>query len=236
MKQRPAQPPLHIRTSQTKVSPGLKNYTRFLNNLSSLSQPSVETHVHPGHCIPHPPVRRWRSSSFANQPPTTIIKPLSTSQPPKRPGSGPDPLSSPGPSPTPSPSQSLNLRTSLGPLPSRPPQFVTTPANSRTTQGVTPPPSTNIPRPPQGALYKRAQSVGVTSHVSAEAARLKLIERATKARLYLLHQSGPNRFLIGGDAPDSRFHVTIGPQVRLASHVTCIERFYFWHNCFDCVA
>lgn len=73
--------------------------------------------------------------------------------------------------------------------------------------------------------------------MSAEAARLKLIERATKARLYLLHQSGPNRFLIGGDAPDSRFHVTIGPQVRLASHVTCIEReFYFWHDCYDCVA
>lgn len=63
--------------------------------------------------------------------------------------------------------------------------------------------------------------------MSAEAARLKLIERATKARLYLLHQSGPNRFLIGGDAPDSRFHVTIGPQVRLASHVTCIERVLF---------
>ena len=40
-----------------------------------------------------------------------------------------------------------------------------------------------------------------------------MIERATKARLYLLHQSGPNKFLIGGDALDSRFHVTIGPQV-----------------------
>ena len=41
----------------------------------------------------------------------------------------------------------------------------------------------------------------------------KLVDRAIKARLYLLHQSGPNRFLVGGDAPDSRFHVTIGPQV-----------------------
>ena len=40
-----------------------------------------------------------------------------------------------------------------------------------------------------------------------------MIERATRARLYLLHQSGPNKFLIGGDALDSRFHVTIGPQV-----------------------
>ena len=41
----------------------------------------------------------------------------------------------------------------------------------------------------------------------------KLVDRAIKARLYLLHQSGPNRFLVGGDALDSRFHVTIGPQV-----------------------
>lgn len=53
----------------------------------------------------------------------------------------------------------------------------------------------------------------MTSYATAEAARLRLIERATKARLYLLHQIGPNRFLIGGDSLDSRFYVTIGSQV-----------------------
>ncbi len=44
-------------------------------------------------------------------------------------------------------------------------------------------------------------------------ARQKLVDRAIKARLYFLRKSGPSRFLIGGDSPDSRFHVTIGPQV-----------------------
>ena len=46
-------------------------------------------------------------------------------------------------------------------------------------------------------------------------ARQKLVDRAIKARLYFLRKSGPNRFLIGGDSPDSRFHVTIGPQVSM---------------------
>ena len=45
-------------------------------------------------------------------------------------------------------------------------------------------------------------------------ARQKMLERANKARLYFLRQSGPNKFLIGGDSYDSRFHVNIGPQVR----------------------
>lgn len=43
--------------------------------------------------------------------------------------------------------------------------------------------------------------------------RLRMLERANKARLYFLRQSGPNKFLIGGDSFDSRFHVNIGPQV-----------------------
>lgn len=34
-----------------------------------------------------------------------------------------------------------------------------------------------------------------------------------RARLYLLQQSGPNSFLIGGDSPDHKFRVMIGPQV-----------------------
>ena len=46
-------------------------------------------------------------------------------------------------------------------------------------------------------------------------AKQKLVDRAIKARLYYLRKSGPSRFLIGGDSPDSRFHVTIGPQVSI---------------------
>ena len=39
------------------------------------------------------------------------------------------------------------------------------------------------------------------------------VEKAMRARLYLLQQSGPNSFLIGGDSPDHKFRVMIGPQV-----------------------
>ena len=41
----------------------------------------------------------------------------------------------------------------------------------------------------------------------------KSIEKAQKARLYLLQQSGPNSFLIGGDSPDHKYRVIIGEQV-----------------------
>ena len=61
-----------------------------------------------------------------------------------------------------------------------------------------------------------------------ESQRQRLVDRAAKARLYLLRQTGPNRFLVGGDSPDSRFHVTIGPQVcvcvRVRERVCVCER------------
>jgi hypothetical protein len=41
----------------------------------------------------------------------------------------------------------------------------------------------------------------------------KCIEKAQKARLYLLNKTGPNSFLIGGDSPDHKYRVTIGEQV-----------------------
>lgn len=41
------------------------------------------------------------------------------------------------------------------------------------------------------------------------------IEKVQRARLYLLQQNGPNSFLIGGDSPDHKFRVIIGPQVSL---------------------
>ena len=41
----------------------------------------------------------------------------------------------------------------------------------------------------------------------------KQVPKALKARLYLLQQPGPNSFLIGGDSPDHKHRVIIGPQV-----------------------
>jgi len=41
----------------------------------------------------------------------------------------------------------------------------------------------------------------------------KMVEKVMKARLYLLQQTGPNSFLIGGDSPDHKYRVIIGPQV-----------------------
>ena len=48
------------------------------------------------------------------------------------------------------------------------------------------------------------------------------IEKVQRARLYLLQQNGPNSFLIGGDSPDHKFRVIIGPQVRLSDF--CVDR------------
>ena len=51
------------------------------------------------------------------------------------------------------------------------------------------------------------------------------VEKARRARLYLLQQTGPNSFLIGGDSPDHKFRVMIGPQVQqltlVAWKLTC---------------
>uniref|UniRef100_H3AF69 Mitogen-activated protein kinase kinase kinase 1 n=1 Tax=Latimeria chalumnae TaxID=7897 RepID=H3AF69_LATCH len=38
------------------------------------------------------------------------------------------------------------------------------------------------------------------------------VNKVMKARLYLLQQIGPNSFLIGGDSPDNKYRVFIGPQ------------------------
>ncbi|XP_033109316.1 mitogen-activated protein kinase kinase kinase 1-like isoform X2 [Anneissia japonica] len=40
----------------------------------------------------------------------------------------------------------------------------------------------------------------------------KRVEKALHARLYLLHQIGPKCFLIGGDSPDHKYKVVVGPQ------------------------
>ena len=49
-------------------------------------------------------------------------------------------------------------------------------------------------------------------NLSQDMARRK-VEKVMKARLYLLQQTGPNSFLVGGDSPNHKFKVIIGPQV-----------------------
>ncbi|PVD23356.1 hypothetical protein C0Q70_16624 [Pomacea canaliculata] len=53
---------------------------------------------------------------------------------------------------------------------------------------------------------------GSLTDVSSTYLTQKRIERVQRARLYLLQQTGPNSFLIGGDSPDHKFRVIIGPQ------------------------
>ena len=40
------------------------------------------------------------------------------------------------------------------------------------------------------------------------------VAKVRKARLYLLQQIGPNSFMVGGDSPDHKYRVIVGPQVR----------------------
>ena len=185
--------------------------------------------------VPGPTTRRGRSFSI-NPSPITSYKPPTT-QPGKRSSSTEPSQTVLPPSPSlpranqpPTPSPPLLSRSTQGviqtpsQIPRVPPGSSLPPSLSQVsrptqTNSLPPaPPSTQTPRPPpHTSVYKRAQSVATTSYAVAEAARRRLIERATKARLYLLHQSGPNRFLIGGDSLASRFHVTIGSQVRYCS-------------------
>ena len=46
-----------------------------------------------------------------------------------------------------------------------------------------------------------------------QGSRLKVVEKAMRARLYLLENPGPNIFLVTGDSNENRFRVTVGPQV-----------------------
>ncbi len=82
---------------------------------------------------------------------------------------------------------------------------------SKTGAEISPVQSAKLPGKRPGMQH--SQSVPSTLGPSKQ----KLVDRAIKARLYFLRKSGPNKFLIGGDSPDSRFHVTIGPQVSVVN-------------------
>ncbi len=100
---------------------------------------------------------------------------------------------------------------------------------TQSSTGMTAPPSAShelSPNLPHKVTTSSAQHTAkkppLASHISVPAPqpqhldgpRQRMLDRANKARLYFLRQSGPNKFLIGGDSYDSRFHVNIGPQVR----------------------
>nr|XP_033813521.1 mitogen-activated protein kinase kinase kinase 1 [Geotrypetes seraphini] len=58
---------------------------------------------------------------------------------------------------------------------------------------------------------RRAPSPDGFSPYSPEETTRRVI-KVMRARLYLLQQIGPNSFLIGGDSPDNKYRVFIGPQ------------------------
>ncbi|KAM9251404.1 mitogen-activated protein kinase kinase kinase 1-like [Cariama cristata] len=58
---------------------------------------------------------------------------------------------------------------------------------------------------------RRAPSPDGSSPYSPEETNRR-VNKVMRARLYLLQQIGPNSFLIGGDSPDNKYKVFIGPQ------------------------
>ena len=56
-------------------------------------------------------------------------------------------------------------------------------------------------------------NAGLPSATVPQGSRLKVVEKAMRARLYLLEHPGPNIFVVTGDSNENRFRVTVGPQV-----------------------
>ncbi|KAE8636292.1 hypothetical protein XENTR_v10002926 [Xenopus tropicalis] len=72
-------------------------------------------------------------------------------------------------------------------------------------RGLSPVPSGRVTPP------RRAPSPDGFSPFSPEETSRR-VHKVMRARLYLLQQIGPNSFLIGGDSPDNKYRVFIGPQ------------------------
>lgn len=83
------------------------------------------------------------------------------------------------------------------------------------------PPSPGSWRPPspRGTSPRgRGASPGSRGPPISEEALRARVRRALKARLYLLHQPGPNSFTVGGDSPTHKYKVIIGPQTCSCGH------------------
>ena len=66
-----------------------------------------------------------------------------------------------------------------------------------------------------------------SSTVSRQSSRQRTVEKAMRARLYLLEQPGPNTFLVTGDSNESRFRVIVGTQV--SSLMGTLTICLLWH-------
>ncbi|KAJ9574004.1 hypothetical protein L9F63_008601, partial [Diploptera punctata] len=67
------------------------------------------------------------------------------------------------------------------------------------------------PSSPGNGSARRPPSPGALDPAIMESVRNR-VRRVQQARLYLLQQTGPNSFLVGGDSPDHKYRVVIGPQ------------------------
>jgi len=74
------------------------------------------------------------------------------------------------------------------------------------------------PSSPGSNSARRPPSPGALDPAVLEAVKNR-VRRVQQARLYLLQQTGPNSFLVGGDSPEHKYRVVIGPQVWTVPYV-----------------
>ncbi|XP_062507494.1 mitogen-activated protein kinase kinase kinase 1-like isoform X2 [Corticium candelabrum] len=80
-------------------------------------------------------------------------------------------------------------------------------SSSDTTPSISPSPLTEQARN-RTAVTTHSQ----TTTSAIESDRRKRVEKASRARFYLLHKTGPTAFTVAGDSPEHKYKVMIGPQ------------------------
>lgn len=79
-------------------------------------------------------------------------------------------------------------------------------------QATTQMPPSKLPLSTMVAATKNGNAA-LSSAAVPQGSRLKVVEKAMRARLYLLEHPGPNIFIVSGDSNENRFRVTVGIQV-----------------------
>ncbi|XP_063888653.1 mitogen-activated protein kinase kinase kinase 1-like [Scylla paramamosain] len=93
------------------------------------------------------------------------------------------------------------------------------PASPTSSSQRPPSPGSRRPPSPRGTSPRgRGTSPGSRGPPISEEALRARVRRALNARLYLLHQPGPNSFTVGGDSPTHKYKVIIGPQTCSCGH------------------
>lgn len=183
-----------------------------------------------------PRVRRQRSPSSGapRRNPSPKLSEAGGAKTRQKRGASPGaPPATPAPAPLRSPSTPPG---SLTPAPRRPPSPTATiaaaannlssaarppsPTTTTTTTSQRPPsPGSRRPPSPRGTSPRgRGTSPGSRGPPISEEALRGRVRRALNARLYLLHQPGPNSFTVGGDSPTHKYKVIIGPQTCSCGH------------------